>query len=251
MNVAAKGSGQLKYILVMDSDVNERFTLSMLLQRFGYTVCSAGTASEAVEFLCVAAAVAVFAEAGADGTELLKRLGGDARFKDVPLVLVSESRDRGLEDKVRRGELVAVLRKPVDPDEVFVVIQAVIEKGRRRNIRIATSLPAIAKDREGDTGGYISVLSQYGLFFRTLDHRPQGSRVTMEFALWGKVVSLEAEVLYVISFEEGPFREPGMGMKFVKIGPEDSGLIKAFIHEHLFEGIAPLDPARGYRGGMA
>jgi hypothetical protein len=73
----------------------------------------------------------------------------------------------------------------------------------------------------------------------------------VDLTLWDRVVSLDAEVLYIVSFEEGPFCEPGMGMKFVRINPEDNNLIRAFIHDYLWDGIAPLDPAGGYRGGEA
>lgn len=242
---------QIRYILVVDPDVNERFTMSMLLHRFGYTVCSAGSAREGVEYLCVAPAVAVFAEAGKMGMDLLTRLGGDVRFRDAPLVLVADAPDRGLEERVRRGEIAGLLRKPLSPDEVFLVVQKVIEKGPRRNIRIATALPASLRDGSGATEGYVTVLSQYGMFFRTLDPRPPAGRVTVDFSLWGRTVSAETSVLYTVSFEEGPFREPGMGMKFVKIGAEDSVLIRAFILDHISEGIAPFDPGQGYRGGLA
>jgi CheY-like chemotaxis protein len=245
-----KIGGQLMYILVIDTDVNERFTMSMILQRFGYTVCVAGSVREGIEFLCVAPAVAVFAEAGAVGSDLLARLSSDARFQTVPVVLASESPDHGLEERIRRGELAGLIRKPLDIDNVYQVIQKVIEKGSRANVRISAVLPARLK-HGSETEGHVTVLSQYGMFFRTLDPRPTGSRVAVDLTLWDRVVSLDAEVLYIVSFEEGPFCEPGMGMKFVRINPEDNNLIRAFIHDYLWDGIAPLDPAGGYRGGEA
>ena len=151
--------GQIRYILVVDPDVNERLTLSMLLQRFGYTIASASNAREVLEFLCVAPAVAVFANAGATGDDLLERLSEDARFREVPVVLMTESMERGLEEKVRRSEIAGVVRKPFDADDIFMVIQKVIEKGSRKNIRIATSLPAVLKDGADSNKGYVTVLS--------------------------------------------------------------------------------------------
>ncbi len=47
------------------------------------------------------------------------------------------------------------------------------------------------------------------------------------------MISLEAVVLYSCSSGEGPFREQGMGMKFVKISPQDRALIKAYILEEV------------------
>ncbi len=246
-----KFGGQLMYILVIDTDVNERFTVSMLLQRFGYTVCQAGNVGEGIEFLCVAPAVAVFADAKAIGSDLLARLAGDARFKNVPVVLAAELPDQSLEGRVRSGEIAGLIRKPLDIDNVYQVIQQVIEKGSRTNIRIAATLPARLHDDFGTTEGHVTVLSQYGMFFRTLNPLQTGKRITADLFLWDRVVNLEAQVLYVVAFEEGPFLEPGMGMKFVRINPEDNDLIRAFIHDQLWEGLAPLDPGRGYRGGAA
>ncbi len=239
------------YVLVVDTGLSERFTMSMLLQRFGCAVCSASSAKEAIEFLCVAPAVAVFAEAGTVGLDLQARLSSDARFRDVPLVLVAESPERDLEKRVQLGEFAGLLRRPFNADEVFATIQRVIEKGTRRNIRIATSFPASLGDTASAVEGHVTVLSQYGLFFRTLELRPVNARVTVEFSVWERPISLEATVLYASSFEDGPFLEPGMGLKFVKIGPEDSSLIRAYILEHIGRGITELDGGPAYRSGYA
>jgi len=243
MSGPALMSGQMRYILVVDSDWNERFTLSMLLQRFGYTVANTSSAREGVEFLCVAPALAVFADAGTVGTELRTRLKADARFKDMPLVMVTPKPDHDLERRLKQGELAGLLRTPVNPDTVYQVIQKVIENGSRENIRIATALSAELRDKQGTTEGFVTVLSQYGMFFRTLAPMPVKTRVAASISFGDRNVDLEAEVLYIVSFEEGPFCEPGMGMKFVNIAPEDSGLIKFFIHEQLGAGF--MTPGQG------
>jgi CheY-like chemotaxis protein len=242
MSGPALVSGQMRYILVVESDWNERFTLSMLLQRFGYTVASTNNAGEGVEFLCVAPALAVFAEAGEVGAELAKRLKGDARFRDMPLVMVTTQADRELEERLKRGELAGLLRAPVNPDQVYQVVQRVIERGTRENIRIPTALSAGLQDEYGTTEGFVTVLSQYGIFFRTLEPRPVNARVAVRISFGDRIVNLEAEVLYIVTFEEGPFCEPGMGMKFVNITLEDSALIRFFIYEQLGAGINPPEP---------
>jgi CheY-like chemotaxis protein len=245
MSEPALVSGQMRYILVVDTDWNERFTLSMLLQRFGYTIANTNSAGEGVEFLCVAPAVAVFAEAGEVGEDLAARLKADSRFRDVPLIMVADGPDRGLEERLRQGTLAGLLRTPLNPEEVFKVIQKVIEKGTRENIRIPTALQATLRDESGATQGFVTVLSQYGLFFRTLEPRPAKARAGVNISFGDRTVDLEAEVLYIVSFEEGPFCEPGMGMKFVNSTPEDRALIRFFIYEQLGAGIMPSDFAVG------
>jgi len=245
MSGPALVSGQMRYILVVDTDWNERFTLSMLLQRFGYTIANTNSAREGVEFLCVAPAVAVFAEAGEVGEDLAARLKADTRFQDVPLVMVTDVPDSGLEERLRQGTFAGLLRTPLNPDDVFKVIQKVVEKGSRENIRIPTALEATLRDENGATQGFVTVLSQYGVFFRTLEPRPAKTRAGISISFGDRAVDIEAEVLYIVSFEEGPFCEPGMGMKFVNITPEDSALIRFFIYEQLGAGIMPSGHAVG------
>jgi len=251
MSDSVQGIGKTRYILVVDPDPNERFTMSMLLQRFGYTVASAGSVKESIDYLCVAPAVAIFAEAGGMGTDLRARLADDGRFRDVPLVLVADSLERDLELLQRRGEVAGLLRLPLNAEEVFQVIQTVIEKGTRRNIRIATALPGRLKDRAENAEGFVTVLSQFGMFFRTLNPLPAGYRTTVEFSLWDRTIRLEVVVLYSVTFEEGPFSEPGLGMKFVQVAAEDSALVRAYILEHFCGDILPAAPELGYRGGVA
>jgi hypothetical protein len=80
------------------------------------------------------------------------------------------------------------------------------------------------------------------MFFRTLNIKPGRSRVAVDLSMGDRILKLEAEVLYNVSFEEGPFCEPGMGMKFVNIEPADSALIKFFIYEQLGAGIIATEP---------
>jgi hypothetical protein len=46
-------------------------------------------------------------------------------------------------------------------------------------------------------------------------------------------------VLYSHAMEEGTFREPGMGMKFVEISEEDRSFLRSFIKAQLTSDIMP------------
>jgi CheY-like chemotaxis protein len=249
MSGPALVSGQSRYILVVDGDRNERFTLSMLLQRFGYAVASSSSAAEGIEFLCVAPAMAVFADEGEEGEDLARRLRGDARFRDIPLVMVADGPHVALEERSGKESVAGLVRAPLSADTVYRLLQKVIEKGNRENIRIPTALRAQVHDEYGATEGYATVLSQYGLFFRTLEPRPVNSSVTVVLSIDDRTVRAEAQVLYIVSFEEGPFSEPGMGMKFVRIGAEDSALLRFFIYERLDARRLPSAP--GHPTGSA
>jgi len=225
-----------RVVLLVDSNVDDRFSISMLLQRFDCTIFTAHSADEAIEFMCVAPPAAIVAEAVPTGYELISRFKKESRFSDVPIILLL-SHEQSLEKQVSRGEIAAVLRKPVDVEAFYRIVEEVIHKGPRRNIRTATYLMANLDDNLGEDDGYVTVLSEFGMFFRTLAPRPVNTRVGVHFDIKGRAIRLEAIVLYITSFDEGPFKEPGMGLKFVKISPDEKDLIRTFILERFEEGI--------------
>ena len=140
MSVVNTAEKNKRYVLVLDAVVEDCFSTCMLLQRFDCNVFTARTAGEAVEYMTVAAPSAVVADAGSGGTALLSWITKDPRFVDVPLILLSSSPNVDLEQRARRGEFAAYLRKPLKVVELYRVVQTVIEKGPRRNLRISTHL---------------------------------------------------------------------------------------------------------------
>jgi hypothetical protein len=70
---------------------------------------------------------------------------------------------------------------------------------------------------------------------KTLFYEPRqlNTVVKADLEIRDKTIKLEAVVLYSFELETSPFKEPGMGMKFVKIGPEDQGFIKSSILEQI------------------
>jgi hypothetical protein len=66
---------------------------------------------------------------------------------------------------------------------------------------------------------------------------PINTIIPAVFEINGRLVKLDTVVLYTTNFDEGPFKEPGMGMKFVKISRADRNRIAIFILEQLEEGI--------------
>jgi CheY-like chemotaxis protein len=228
------------YILVVDGNVDDRFQTSMLLQRFGYSICTASTAEVAIEFMHVAPPAAIVAEATA-GISLVSRTKKDTRFSDAPVILLTRMPDLDLELRTRRGEFAACLSKPLDVETFYQALQIAIEKTPRKHIRIDTSLPAKLENRD-DGKGLVTVLSEFGMFFLTEEPQPLNEHLTVSLVINGRTIQLGAVVLYSYSLEASPFKAPGMGLKFVKISAEDQAFIKNFILEKVREGIARQDP---------
>ena len=226
-----------RYVLVVDSVDEDLFYTCMLIRRFGYSVMTARSGEKALEFMIVSQPAAIVADPASGVVHFLSRLRQDPRFFDVPLVLLSWWPNALLEEGKIKGECFACLRKPIDVVQLYQTVGAAVEKGPRRNIRITTQIMVTLEDGLSGGEGLATTLSEYGLFFRTVVPRQVGARIPAIVRIKDALIRLEAEVLYVIPFEEGPFQEPGMGMKFVLISRLDRELIMAFIIEQLENGI--------------
>ena len=217
------------YVLVVDADVDDRFFTSMLLQRFDINSCTANSGTEAISFMHVAPPSVIVSESSI-GISLASRLKKDVRFSNIPVIILAKAADLDLDVRLRRGDFSAYLNKPVDPEKFYQAIQVAVGQNRRKNIRIKTSLLARLDNVDE---GIVSVLSEYGMFFPTEEPRPLNAIVKVEIEIEERTVKFDAVVLYSHVLETSPFKEAGMGMKFVKISPEDQAFIKAYILEQI------------------
>jgi CheY-like chemotaxis protein len=222
-----------RFMLIVDNNVDDRFQMGMLLKQCGYTIFTATNAEKALEILNVTPPVAVFADAGAAGTAILAEIKKNPQFSDIQLILLSTAPNTILEGRAQRGEFAGFLRKPVDIEKLILVVESVIANEPRRKIRVTTALRAELLGALGPAYGLVTSLSETGMFFRTLDPHPAHARLMINFDIKGRLITVEAEVVYTCNLDEGPFREPGMGMKFVKVNPADQAIIKAFVREEV------------------
>jgi CheY-like chemotaxis protein len=233
----------LRYLLIVDGNINDLYYLSMLLQRFGYNACSATTENDAFDLAVTAVPELIIIAldlAGLVSPELVHRLKQDPRISRIPVIIISDARAPELEQRCRKAGVVAFLINPVPAEVLFQTIQKTIESTPRENIRIRTRLSISMNNRPLDCekGECITELSEYGMYVRTLEPCPQQSRVFVQFEVNGRSISGEAEVLYCHLFGEGPFKEPGMGLKLVTLGPDDREFLKTFIKEEVLKSIS-------------
>lgn len=228
-----------RFILVVDGNAVERFYTVMLLQRFAYSVCSANTQSDAMEFMSTAKPALVVADAGPDGVrgeELLRGMKNSPSIAAVPVVILSSSDAPAIEARCRAAGCKEFLKKPIRAEELYRTVQHLMEKTPRRNLRVTTYLKAnIGGDSPG--ASYATVLSEDGMFVMTSRTLPVGTRVPVNLVIEGKAIMVDALVLYSYGFGEGPLKQPGMGMKFERITPEDKAVIRSFVIEKLEEGL--------------
>lgn len=243
MNTHAAGAGcrEHRYIMVVAGNPDDLYRTSMLLQRLTYPVWTAQTGAQAVEMVLVSRPSLVITELvlpDMGGLDLLRNLGCDARL--LPVILLLPSPDSHVESRdVEIGGSIPCLSKPVDAEELFRLVQAAIEPTPRASIRIPIRLPVTVNKTPYDSlkGEYITDISEDGLYIRTLRPLDKNERVVLHLQVNGREIIVEGTIRYVHRPMEGLFREPGMAVRFERIGTEDRVFIRQFIHDRVTKGI--------------
>ncbi len=227
-------------VLAVDSSASMIFYLGTLLTRLGYKVTAARSAEEALQMMETAVPLIVLAEMSLprmNGISLLKRIQDTPRLKEVPVIILAGESDAGLKDTCLRAGCAAYVNKPIEPDVLYRAMQAATESVPRQNIRLATSLKVIVGERTMLGGAtrteYATALSEGGIYIRTLYPQSVNTLTPVTLFIKDREMKAKAVVLYSYAMGQGPFKEPGMGMKFVEIREEDRLCIRNFIKEQL------------------
>lgn len=224
-----------RFLLLVDGNARDLFVTGMILQRLDYDVYVSGSAEDALDIMENALPTLVIADVllpRMSGVELLKRIKRDPKTTAVPVILQASVADPRVEELCLAYGCVSFLQKPVEPQSLYYAIQHASEATPRRYVRLKTFLRAEVDGRP-ESGGrepeMITALSENGFYIRTLSPRTVHSVHAAEFAIEGAVIKARAEVLYTFSMNKGPFKEPGMGMKFIAIPDADRQRIRNFI----------------------
>jgi CheY-like chemotaxis protein len=234
-----------RFLLVVDSDANNLFYTSMLLQRFDYRICMAATAEEALAMVTVAAPSLVITSLdlkGMNGLDLMRQLAQNPGTAAVPVIVLTKQGDLIGDKRCREAGAADCLDKPVLAEQLFRAVEAAVETTPRTSIRIRTSLPVTVNNMPlvEVEGACVSVLSEHGMFLRTLRPAPLDTRLSLQIGLNDRIIAIEAVVRSSYRTGGGPYNEPGMGLQFVRTAPKDREIIRQFIRNEVTRGIKPL-----------
>jgi CheY-like chemotaxis protein len=223
-----------RLVMVVDGDSHQLAYHAMLLQRFEYRVCTARDAEQALTMAAGEVPSLVITELDLpqmSGLDLLQRLRQGPRTAAVPVLAVIRTGDHGTEARCLRAGFTACLGKPIGAEDLYRAVQAAVEPEPRTSLRIHARMPVTVNNMPLDCveGECASVISEHGMYIRTLKPHPPNSLLAVQIALKGRTISADAVVLYSHRFGEGPFGEPGMGLKFARIAPQDREYIRLFI----------------------
>jgi two-component system chemotaxis response regulator CheY len=233
-----------KYLVVVDGNAAELFSIGMVLQRLDYTVFTASSAEDGLRFMDSARPSAIITELllpKMSGMDLLNRIKQDQRTKDIPVIIHTHMRDPKVEELCMVAGCASFLRKPLDPNTLYRTVQYAIEATPRHYIRLKTCLKVVIGDEAGgdeESSEYISALSENGIYISTLRPHKANSQHLITIFIADQRIRVRAIVLYCVTGAGGPLREPGMGMKFVEIADENRKFIGSFIKDQVTRGLA-------------
>lgn len=233
-----------KYILVVGNDATNLVYTSLLLQKLSYHVCSANTAEEAVEMSNVILPALIITDlrlSGMNAARMIQVLRLNPRTASVPVIIKLENLTRELEQKCHELGAASCVNKPIDPEELYRVVQAAIEPTPRKHIRIQTRLSVVLNNvpLKSDAGEFATVLSSRGMFIQTRNPLPPRTIFPIQVLVDKQSIAAEARVVYSYNAGEGPLGVPGMGLYFTKISQEDESRLQRYINEEVTRGIAP------------
>src|SRR5512143_3552233 len=235
---------ELRTILLVDSSASIIFYLAMLLRRLEYKVVTARSGEDALRLMEEKIPSIVLTEIELpqmSGLQFLKHIKETARLKAVPVVVLTAETDPGTKASCANMGCAAYLHKPVEPDVLYRTLQSVSESIPRANIRLQTSLKVVIGDDSAAGGAkraeIATAISEGGLFVRTLYPQPSNTLTPLGIFIEDREIKATAVVIYSYALGEGPFKAPGMGMKFVDITDEDRQRIRSFIKSQITKDI--------------
>jgi CheY-like chemotaxis protein len=236
---------ETKSILLVDGSTTMLYYHGILLERLEYAVQMATSAESALAAMERAMPSLVLTEISLplmSGVGLIEKLKLSDRTNKIPVVVLTGERDEKIKAACLGMGCAGYLFKPVEPDLLYRTIQAVLEFTPREHIRLATRLKIVVGDGSSLGGSqrteYATAISEGGLYVRTLYPQPKNALTPVRITIKGREIEAKAVVLYSYTMEGGPFKEPGMGMKFVEISPKDRELVRSFIREQLTRDIS-------------
>jgi CheY-like chemotaxis protein/Tfp pilus assembly protein PilZ len=209
----------------------------LLLKRFAYEVSEAYTAAEALDKITGALPALIITDMvlpGMSGTDLFRMLKQVRRTASIPVVFMVPMSDAAAERRCYDTGAAGCIAKPVQAEELYRVVQSVIEPMPRESIRIDARSPVSVNNEPLDCpeGACLIDLSEHGMYVQTYKPYPLNRRVTVRFHVKDRTISAEGSVLYSYT-SVGQHREPGIGLKFVNIAPQDQEFIRGFIREEV------------------
>ncbi|MBI3399464.1 MAG: response regulator [Deltaproteobacteria bacterium] len=230
-------------VLVADDNYTNNMRLSVLLKRLDYSVIAALHCADVMKKMtafnpdAVLMSVRLPEMGSATCLGYIKR---DAKLKRTPVITMGDRTDsKVMEESLARGAAAYVF-KPVSPTALYQVIQKLTEKQPRENVRARIIFKATIAYQNAKRVSFASILSERGVFIRTVKPIPVGTKVAVSMDLPSeKPVELEGTVIYAVEFNRDQFIEPGVCIQFSNVAKNIQLGLRKFVEEQLTYDLDP------------
>ncbi len=228
--------------MIVGNKTQQLSSLALLLQRFAYEVTSVSTAAHARGQASVTRPALIVSEPilpDMDGLDFFRMLRQERRTASIPVVMLIPPSDAALEKRCLDSGVAACITKPILAEDLYRTVQAAVEPRPRADFRIDARLPVSVNNvRLCSTEGECEVdLSEHGMYVPMPKPYPKNRRITVRFHIKDRTISATGAVLHSHTSAEGPSKEPGMGLKFINMAPQDREFIRAFVRAEVTRGI--------------
>jgi CheY-like chemotaxis protein len=121
-----------KKVLVVDDDIRNIFALTSLLERHKMHVVYAENGKDGIEFLKTTPGIdAVLMDVmmpGMDGSETMKAIRQEKKFKGLPIIAVTAKAMKGDREKCIEAGASDYITKPVDVDQLLSLLRVWLYK---------------------------------------------------------------------------------------------------------------------------
>ncbi|GJQ24630.1 MAG: response regulator [Planctomycetia bacterium] len=121
-----------KNVMVVEDNEKNRKLMRVVLKSKGYAVIEAATGEEALNLLKNQKPNIILMDIqlpGIDGLTLIKLIKADAMTKEIPIIAVTAYAMKGDEQKILETGCDAYVSKPINTQELPLIIEKYIKKG--------------------------------------------------------------------------------------------------------------------------
>ena len=227
-------------VLLVDGSDTLRYYYAILLKRLEFVVMVAESAEEALRLMESTVPSLILTDIvlpQMSGIDFIKRVKNSDSTKQVPVIVLADRDNAAAKSACLSMGCFDFLIKHVEPGNLYRSIQSALVPTPRAHIRLSMPLKVFVGDGTSRGGAerteFAITISEGGVYLRTLFPRPKDSSTPLRILIRDRSIRTQATVVYSRAMEGGFFREPGMGMRFVDISPEDRSFVRHFIKEQL------------------
>lgn len=224
---------------VLVADDSEAFAMyfSLVLSRLGFNTVPTRDGSEALTLLKVIKPDIVIIDAAIrekDGIKASSLVSAIEHISNVPVIITHKETDREAFEECAKHDHFGCLLKPVDILKFNGLIQECVTFSRntkRRFLRTTFSQKVSIRHAKEARKYYAVSLSEGGIFVRSIEPLPVGSKVEVSIKLKGpKPISLKGQVIYQKDVYTDVFKSlAGMGIEFKGVVKKHAKMLRDYI----------------------